>query len=133
MKLAGLASLALAAAVACAVGATSVAAEQQTKTPCSPGLVKVTAAGAAAVYDGPGGSKIGYLAPGASYFLVESRGRESRDLWHLLVARGGAHIGWIRSLDGTTSREACPHNLPPIELYGTRKREQQGTESQIPK
>ena len=98
--------------------------------------MKVTAAGAAAVYDGPGGSKIGYLAPGASYFLVESRGREIRDLWHLLVARGGAHIGWIRSLDGTTSREACPLILPPIDvplelLRGTRKRDEQSTGSQM--
>ena len=84
-----------------------------------------------------GGSKIGYLAPGASYFLVETRGREIRDLWHLLIARGGAHIGWIRFLDGTTSWEECPHILPPINvplelLYGTRNREQQGTGSHVP-
>ena len=120
-----------------AIGVTSMAEEQQTKDRCSPGLVKVTAAVATAVYDGPGGSKIGYLAPGASYFVVETRGRELRDLWHLLVARGGAHIGWIRLLDGTACSEECPHILPPINiplelLYRTRNREQQGTGSHVP-
>jgi hypothetical protein len=120
-----------------ALSMTSMAAEQQTEDRCSPGLVKVTAAIATAVYDGPGGSKIGYLVPGGRYFLVETRGREIRDLWHLLVARGGAHIGWVRSLDGATSWEKCPHILPPINiplelLYGTRNREQQGTRSHVP-
>jgi hypothetical protein len=75
-----------------AVTVTSMAAEQQTKARCLPGLVKVTAAVASAVYDGPGGGKIGYRVPGASDFLVESRGREIRDLWHLLDVRGRAHM-----------------------------------------
>jgi hypothetical protein len=120
-----------------AISVTSMAAEQQTRDRCSPGLVKVTAAVATAVYDGPGGSKIGYLAPGASYFLVETRGREIRGLWHMLVASGGAHIGWIRSLGGPMSWEECPHILPPINLplellYGARNPEQQGMGSQVP-
>ena len=54
-----------------AVTVTSMTAEQQTKARCLPGLVKVTAAVASAVYDGPGGSKIGYRAAGASDLLVE--------------------------------------------------------------
>lgn len=96
-----------------AVTMTSMAAEQQTKARCLPGLVKVTAAVASAVYDGPGGSKIGYRAPGASDFLVEWRGREIRDLWQLLDARGRvAHrldeiFGWYRVLEVVSAYPAA--------------------------
>ena len=127
MKHACLVLFALGAVITCAASVTSIAAEEQTKVRCSPGLVKVTPSAAAPVYDGPGGSKIGYLAPGTSYVLVESQRRETRDLWHLLVARGGEYIGWIRSFDGPASWKACPHTLPPINvplerLYGKQER-----------
>jgi hypothetical protein len=78
-----------------------VAAEQQTKARCLPGLAKVTAAVASAAYDGPGGSKIGYrglLGPATSW-----QNRGAAKLATFGDARGRAHIGWISSLDGTTS------------------------------
>lgn len=108
------------AAVVCAAGAATAAAEQQEQPRCALAVARVAGERATAVYDAPGGgSQIGYLAPGSKYFMAESRALDhsTRDRWHMLLAPGGAFVGWVGSWDGLDVLEApCPRALPPIEF-----------------
>jgi hypothetical protein len=88
-------------------------AEQQPR--CTLPVAKVAGERTVAVYDAPGGeSRIGYLAPGDKYFVAETRSLSARKAWHMLIAPGGAFVGWVRSWDGLDVLET--HCLPPIEF-----------------
>ncbi len=111
MKPAGLVPLALGAAIACAIGVWGALAEEQGKGPCSRlGQTRVTGQGFA--YDAPGGSRIGGLAPGAQYFLAQTLRYGDGELWLLLIGPRGAHVGWVRSKEVSTSgRFVCNFGL----------------------
>ena len=119
MKRSLLAQIAVSAAVVCAAGAAAAAAEQK-QPPCTLSVARVSGERATAVYDAPGGGgQIGYLAPGSKYFVAESRplDHSTRDRWHMLIAPGGAFVGWVRSWHGLDVLEApCWRALPPIEF-----------------
>jgi anti-sigma-K factor RskA len=118
MKRSRLAQIAVSAAVVCAIGAATAAAEQQAQPPCTLPVAKVAGERTVAVYDAPGGeSRIGYLAPGDKYFVAETRSLSVRNAWHMLIAPGGAFVGWVRAWDGLNVLETlCPRALPPIEF-----------------
>lgn len=110
MKPAGLPPLALGAAIACFM-AWGALAEEQGKSPCSRlGETRVTGQGFA--HDAPGGSRIGQLAPGEQYFLAQTLRYSDGEVWLLLTGPRGAHIGWVRSKEVSTSgRFVCNFGL----------------------
>jgi hypothetical protein len=117
MKRSRLAQIAVSAAVVCAIGAATAAAEQQAQPRCTLPVARVAGERTVAVYDAPGGeSRIGYLAPGDKYFVAETRNPSlsARKAWHMLIAPGGAFVGWVRSWD--VLETLCPRALPPIEF-----------------